>query len=353
MTESNISIKRYSHQHYTALFDKSTGILIRIEDAGFKEPFWCHSGPELLDISITNWCDKYCEICYRNSNENGKHMRIVDYESILVQASQMGVFQVALGGGNPNQHPNFCDILELTKEKYGIIPSYTTNGRGLSKTILKASKKYCGAVAISYYEPIDEFIYSLELLKSMRIRTNIHYVISSTSIKQAIEWLESIPIFLKGINAIIFLNYKATGDKKDNNLLLNHNNLYKKFFDLLNSNTYPFKIGFDSCSISGIVSHMSVDSVYLDPCESARFSAFISEDLMMFPCSFMINNYQGISLREHSIHDVWQKGNLFNVLRSKLRQKDITCSNCLSFESCLGGCPIFDNLSLCSFKHDG
>ena len=47
MTESNISIKRYSHQHYTALFDKSTGILIRIEDAGFKGQClkgWCKLG---------------------------------------------------------------------------------------------------------------------------------------------------------------------------------------------------------------------------------------------------------------------------------------------------------------------
>ncbi len=348
MIERKISIKRYSDQHYTALFDKSNGLLIRKEDVGHEEPFWCHSGPELLDISITNWCDKNCDICYRNSNENGTHMSIEDYESIIDQASQLGVFQVALGGGNPNQHPDFCDILKITNDKFGIIPSYTTNGRGLTERILKASKRHCGAVAISYYEPVDEFISSLELLKARGIKTNIHFVLTSISVNTAIEWLRLVPRFLEGINAVIFLNYKAAGYRKDHNLLLNQNQKYSEFFNLLNNKIYPFKIGFDSCSISGIVSNMNIDSIYLEPCEAARFSAFISEDLEMFPCSFMIDSYSGVSLRNRSIQDVWQKSGIFNGVRGKLLSGGDNCLDCKSYVCCLGGCPIFDNLNLCS-----
>lgn len=345
--ERNISIKRYEEQHYTAYFDKVNGLLIRKEDIGYDEPFWCHTGPELLDISITNWCDKFCDICYRNSNENGKHMNLKDYENIICQASSIGVFQVALGGGNPNQHPEFCKILELTNKKYGIVPSYTTNGRGLTEDVLKASKKYCGAVAISYYEPSGEFLTSLNILKNYKIRTNIHFVLSSQSIDLAIKWLENPPAFFNGVNAIIFLNYKPIGLKSKKSLLLNRSSKYLEFFEQLNLNQYPFKVGFDSCSITGIVKHMNIDKSYLEPCESGRFSAFISENLIMYPCSFMVNDYSGISLKDHTIQEIWQSSKPFESIRRKLLRKNSACINCEFSDFCLGGCPFLDNIGLC------
>ena len=60
--------KKYEEQHYSVLFNKKTGYFVRAEDKGFPEPLWAMHGPELLDISITNWCDKGCSFCYRKSN---------------------------------------------------------------------------------------------------------------------------------------------------------------------------------------------------------------------------------------------------------------------------------------------
>ncbi len=74
-------------------------------------------------------------------------MALVDYKNVIEQAAEMGVFQVALGGGNPNQHPDFVEILESTASK-GIVPNYATNGRGLGNDILEATRKHCGAVAV-------------------------------------------------------------------------------------------------------------------------------------------------------------------------------------------------------------
>ena len=82
-------------------------------------------------------------------------MSLENYKKIIQQARNLGVMQVALGGGNPNQHPDFIQIIKMTRE-LGIIPSYTTNGKGLTEKILKASQKFCGAVAVSLYEPYDE-----------------------------------------------------------------------------------------------------------------------------------------------------------------------------------------------------
>jgi hypothetical protein len=69
-------VKRFSHEHYTAIFNPNSGFFARIEDAGHDEPFWAEHGPELLDIAITNWCDRGCSFCYRKSDESGSHMSV-------------------------------------------------------------------------------------------------------------------------------------------------------------------------------------------------------------------------------------------------------------------------------------
>lgn len=146
---SDCIIKNYTKENYRVIFDRNSGFFARIESKGHCEPFWAQSGPELLDISITNWCDRNCSFCYRDSNTNGLHMSLEDYEFLINEAASINVFQVALGGGNPNQHPDFIKILEITRNKYSIVPSFTTNGRGLTKDILEAAHEYCGAVAVS------------------------------------------------------------------------------------------------------------------------------------------------------------------------------------------------------------
>jgi len=344
--KSNIVIKKYPEEHYYTFFNQNTGFFARIEENGHEEPFWSIHGPELLDVSITNWCDRSCLICYRNSNINGKHIVVEDYERILKQAKAADVFQIALGGGNPNQHPNFIKLLELTRSKYDIIPSYTTNGRGLTKDILKASKEYCGAVAVSAYNPFCEMKKAIELLGKYDIKTNIHFLLSSESVQVAIDWLNCPPKFLKGINAIIFLNYKPVGNNKNYKLLLSKSNKLQEFFELASKSEYSFKIGFDSCSVSGIVKYMDVESKYYEACEAGRFSAFISEDMKMYPCSFMEESFEGYDLRNKHIKDIWINGKSFIQTRNEL--KNATCFDCKFNTVCMGGCPIIKDINLCN-----
>jgi radical SAM protein with 4Fe4S-binding SPASM domain len=318
-----------------------------VEEKGTPEVFWAKKGPELLDISITNWCNKGCEICYRNSNENGTHISLEDYEFIMKQAFENNVLQVALGGGNPNQHPQFVEILKLTRAKYNIVPSYTTNGRGLTPEILVATKKYCGAVAVSVYEPFNETIEAINQLSNYGIKVNLHYVLDNNSIARAIEWLERGHELLNKCNAIIFLNYKPVGDGKDNSKLLRNSPLIRKFFNLVDQKKHPIKIGFDSCMVSGIVQYMdNVNLTSLEPCDAGRFSAYISEDLKMYPCSFMMEYYEGEDLRKNSFMDIWNNSNSFSKTRDSLNSN--RCDGCSQQKNCLNGCPFLREIDLCN-----
>jgi radical SAM protein with 4Fe4S-binding SPASM domain len=339
-----IQVKRYPSENYYTIFNPKTGFFARIEDDGFSEPVWSRHGPELIDISITNWCDRGCPACYRNSSPQGAHMLFSDFESIIRQAAQMGVLQVALGGGNPNQHPDFCRILELTRRQYGIVPSYSTNGRGLSPAIIDASAKFCGAVAVSAYDPYEELGSALRALVCGGVRTNVHFVLNAESTPTAVRWLRDPPGFLEGINAVVFLNYKPVGRQHTQAVLARSPDL-AEFFSLVEEAKTPFKVGFDSCMVSGLVSHTRIDSTFYDACEAARFSMFVSESMRMYPCSFMEPIVEGIPILATNMLESWCNAPLFAGFRERLLAD--RCPGCTHKKTCLGGCPVFAEINLC------
>ncbi len=340
-----LKINHFKSLSYTSLFNPETGFFARVPDKGKKEPFWSPHGPELMDISITNWCDKGCTFCYKTSTKRGLHMKLSDYESVIDQAAEMGTFQVALGGGNPNQHPDFVEILEYTMAK-GIVPNYTTNGRGLTKGILAATKRNCGAVAVSAYPPYNETAETIRVLSENSIMTNVHFILDAQSIDTAISWLLEPPIFLRSINAIIFLNYKPSGRKIFEEKLLRHSDRLNEFFGLATSANRKLKVGFDACCVSGVFARTDANTSIVDACDAGRFSLYVSEDLQVHPCSFQSGLADGDILDEdNSLLDIWTKSKNMNSFRGYFSSD--RCGGCSHRSTCMNGCPLFDELVVC------
>jgi len=338
-------IRRHQEQRYTTVFNPKTGFFARIEDAGRAEPSWSMSGPEILDISITGSCRNHCSRCYRNSLPGGFHIAFSNYVSIMRNARSVGVHQVALGGGNPNEHPEFCRILQITRDGFDIVPSYSTNGSGLNWQVLVASREFCGSVAVSYYPPKDRFLDALSMLAKYGVRTNIHFVLDAHSVETAIDILQKRPDYLQNTNAIVFLNYKPAGRGGDSANLLARSSRLETFFEVLDRNNLPCKIGFDSCCVSGIVAHTKIRSPLFDACEASRFSMFISEKLLMYPCSFMEGYTDGVPFVGDNLLETWTNHTTFQQVRQKLLNPD--CPQCAFVSTCYGGCPIFPSINLC------
>ncbi|OLF23651.1 radical SAM/SPASM domain-containing protein [Aeromonas sp. YN13HZO-058] len=340
-----IKVNRFKDLGYTTIFNSLTGFFARIPDKGKREPFWSPHGPELMDISITNWCDKGCAFCYKSSTNRGTHMRLSDYKTIVDQAANMGTFQVALGGGNPNQHPDFIEILEYTRLK-GIVPNYTTNGRGLSNEVLNATRKYCGAVAVSAYPPYDETEQCLKKLIHIGIKVNLHFILDSHSIDTAINWLKEPPVFLKTINAIIFLNYKPSGRKVFENKMLRNSKKLDEFFQLATSEERKIKVGFDACCVSGVFARTGSSPVMVDACDAARFSMYIAEDMKVYPCSFQSGLVSGDLFNDKtSLIDIWTKSKNMQSFRNYFSSN--RCGECSHKNNCMNGCPIFEHIVVC------
>jgi radical SAM protein with 4Fe4S-binding SPASM domain len=347
--KASIIVKHFDDDRYSALFSPQSGFFARIEDSGVPEPFWSSHGPELLDIAITNWCDKGCSFCYRKSDSTGTHMLIEDYREVMRQAKEMHVFQVALGGGNPNQHPSFCEFLRITREEFGIVPNYTTNGRGLTEEVIAATAKYVGAVAVSAYAPYTETVDAVARLKQAGVTTNLHFILTSRSVETATDWLRNPPEVLRLADGIVFLNYKPVGRSADESLLLNKSRRIEEFFEVATQSGYPFRVGFDTCTITGLARLGKAPKVTIEGCDAGRFSLFVSESMMVYPCSYMVEaGYRGVSLRSNNLRNIWLTHPSFAGIRAK--HQSGSCADCTTPEICLSGCPLFPEMNLCPSK---
>lgn len=340
-----IRLHRNKLQNYYHFFDNTTGIAARWNSNG-GNPFWREEGPELLDISITDYCERGCDFCYRNANIEGCFMKLSFFEEIMQQAEKAGIQQIALGGGNPNQHPDFINFLKIAREHH-IVASYTTNGQGMSEEIYKATKMYGGAIAASWYAPYTDALDVMEKCKIHNICFNIHFVLHNESLLEALSLLNSSTLPWENINAIVFLNYKPLGRRIYDGLKDDEN------WDYFLNVVMQFKkcrIGFDSCMISWLMKNKElILEESIDFCEAGRFSAFISEKGVMYPCSFLCNeNRYGESLIEKSLVEIWKTGRAFVEMRKLLdcpssqETPIFRCANCADYDLCHGGCQVLE-----------
>lgn len=241
-------IIRDKKYRFKSAFDMETGAYVRTgildengEDTGV-DPFMA-SFPHLIDVGVmghcthgkTGLCARAGIGCYQNGLYiNQPNMSVEDFRWISEQCKGR-CNQLALGGrGDPDQHEQFEELLMISRENM-LVPNFTTSGYGMTTQIASLCKKYCGAVAVSWYR--NEYtIEAINMLLEAGVKTNIHYVLGNNSINEAIERL-STDDFPKGINAVIFLLHKPAGQGTKDNMLAVEDPRVKRFFEQIEKKT--------------------------------------------------------------------------------------------------------------------
>lgn len=347
-------VKVDRENRFISMFNPDTGFYVRTsvredrKDTGI-DPFMANY-PELLDIGISGKCEAgklgLCKAsgieCYQSGATISKPHMTLDNFKRIIDESKGKVFQVALGGrGDPDQHPDFEAILRYCREN-NIVPNFTTSGIKMTPEKAKLCKTFCGACAVSEQRAFHTKA-ALGVFLKAEVKTNLHYVLGNNTINEAINRLND-DSFARGINAVIFLLHKPVGLGSKNNVLKVGDPRLEKFFTLI-TEKHPYKIGFDSCSASGIINYSKgVNPNSMDTCEGARFSAYISSEMIMSPCSFDREEKWGFDLNQGTIQDAWNSPQ-FEDFRNHLKD---ACPNCKDREACMGGCPIKNEIVLCN-----
>ena len=111
------------------------------------------AAPETIHFSVTGRCDQACAGCFYSarpgSDVEAKDAPFALFEKVVAEAGRIGVFQMALGGGEPLLHPRIVEMVRLARE-HGIVPNLTTNGNLLDREMAAALKEAgLGQVQIS------------------------------------------------------------------------------------------------------------------------------------------------------------------------------------------------------------
>jgi len=194
---------------FWTLFNRSNGNKIRFSflDNPRTEP----SVPDLVDMKITDFCDKNCSYCYMGSTEKGKHASIWDIGRYLYILSTHRVFEVAFGGGEPTKHPDFLHFL-VTAKNYGIVPNFTTKNLNwmYDKEFVKIVKNNVGKFAYSANNVYDVqlFLYMLNFCSIDYEKASLQVVDGVVSKEQFSSILELA--YNSGIG-VVLLGYKNSG----------------------------------------------------------------------------------------------------------------------------------------------
>ena len=215
----------FPESNYRAFFFNNKTIRVAIDSS---KPITELQYPEFYDIGLGTYCEGNCSYCSSNASKEGKHAENT-VEKIKTYFGSMNEnqrpFQVALGFSEPTLHPEFTEILE-TFHELGIIPNYTSNGMWIDRTydpefkdnILKATRDFCGGVALSCHPHLSQYWKEATLLYSSFAKKailNYHIIISD---KESIDYfLEIYNMYEKDISYFVLLPYISKGRavKKD------------------------------------------------------------------------------------------------------------------------------------------
>lgn len=351
---------------YRVAYNPTTGVYIRTavlddQQKQTAQEAFRGSYPHLLDIGIMGHCrhglsGKCLQSgveCYQSGgSKQAPHMTFEDFKRIIDESSGR-TFQIALGGrGDPDQHPDFLKMIRYARER-GVTPNFTTSGFGLNVNLLPEVKKYCGAVAVSHYRSYYT-TRAIAALLAHGIKTNIHYVLSKSTIHEATDWIENkrVPC---GVNRVIFLLHKPVGSGSSGNVLSPSDPVVRRFYALFNEPENCAVSGFDTCSAPALLRFAPriLKDAY-DTCEGGRFSAYVTPDMKLLPCSFDASQRYGVDLRVHTIEEAFNSAP-FELFRSAFRtalNENGACGCCPDKSQCMGGCPILPEIVLCSDRLD-
>lgn len=135
---------------FWTVFNPVSGTKVRFSFKDRQTPTRA-SLPELVDLKITDFCPFDCAFCYMGSTGKGKHADFNFVREIVKQIQAMGVFEVAIGGGEPTFHPKFSSILAEIKSA-GANANFTTKSlhwlrdRALAQDICESATAFAYSV---------------------------------------------------------------------------------------------------------------------------------------------------------------------------------------------------------------
>jgi MoaA/NifB/PqqE/SkfB family radical SAM enzyme len=189
------------------------GSLLRFDRVTGENQLWTgdetaklqQRAPRVLQVAITNACNKSCAFCYRPLEARSTWT----FDGLLELArfaDRWGVLELAFGGGEPTVFPRFAELVRAIWTETGLSPSFTTNGSRLTPELLRELRGKLGQIQLSIYDD-DDYLAVIDLLAAERVRFGLNYLVTPARLR-TLE-LDVAAFAARGVRDILLLSYKG------------------------------------------------------------------------------------------------------------------------------------------------
>lgn len=307
------------------------------------------SAPLEVHFSVTNACSLGCKDCYMDSGKKDSgEMTGDEFRRGIDLLAEMGVFHIAMGGGEALERPDFFELASYARSS-GIVPNLTTNGRLVTEEIA-AKCAIFGQVNVSVdwaerhengrgNSPTPDWqVKGVDLLKGAGVSVGLNCVVT----RQNFDRLSDVIAYArnKELTDVELLRLKPTGRGKidyfGRRLTLEQN---REFFPAIKhlslEHDFPVKI---DCSFVPMFCWHRPDKTLMEQfsvygCEAGNVLLGVRSDGRFAGCSFLSGQESILDLPR-----LWENSEHLANLRAWTSRAPEPCQACDYLDICKGGC---------------
>ncbi|MEW6680924.1 MAG: radical SAM protein [bacterium] len=278
--------------------------------------------PYVVYLGVTSNCNFNCPCCYRVDE---KEMPKDELFRLIDELCSLGVFQLAIGGGEPFLRPDIFEIIEYCQGK--IVCNITTNGFGVKENIgrLKGLVQQIN-VSLNGFSPLtnigrDSHAFGMAL-EAINILSNfkINFGVNILVVKESLLILQKTFKFLVqlGVKKVVILR-----PKRNKNLWFKTNRLKKEDCERLKEILEEWEEILDihiDCSLMELMKDIPDDKLLkcgIFGCQQSSTICSITPEGYILPCSFLKTPLGKFT--EGSFKEIWHLEQ-FRRLREKTRK---------------------------------
>jgi radical SAM protein with 4Fe4S-binding SPASM domain len=331
-----------------------------MRELGFPEsPLWSEppqshlSAPTEVHVVLSRQCAAGCKGYYVDATPSGKALPFDDACRILDELAEMGVFHVALGGGEALELDYLFAVAEHAR-KVGITPNLTTSGLGLDEATAKRCAVF-GQINVSVDGVGDAYARArgfdgyrhaenaLRLLRAVKPEVGVNCVVSRSSY----DHLSDVARLVKKLklNELELLRFKPVGRgaRLDEELTPEQ---AKGIFPLARKLVFRHRIRVKlDCSFAPMVffhkpSKAAAAFFGVQGCVGGDVLAAVQPEGHLTGCSFTAQS-EADALQPGAMRAAWPEG--FHAFRAYVAQAPEPCASCEYLQLCRGGCRAVSN----------
>jgi len=293
-------------------------------------------------LALTTRCNMYCKGCYSTVKGGIPNDISIDTaKAIIDKLSDLGVFSLSFGGGEPTLHPQIFEIAAYARQKQ-ILPNMTTNGLTMTAEFAQECDIF-GVVHFSIHnmhdmEHIFDAIHTYKKVTGKKPGLNL--LLTSETLPHVDKILTQTR--KAGVNKVLFLRYKIT-DKNQHIQNLRVDDQLCDLPKIIKNLSWANKrlMFLIQCSLFEILAENGFSTVkkYFkhdsNGCQGGNAFIAIDIDGMYKPCSFWPESFG--SVLDLNFEN-WANGTKLTQFRN-MRQSN-ECATCEYEELCAGGCRL-------------